>query len=122
MATSEKSIGSHCSVLSKVIVACAMPARARCSEPEKIISSVFLPRKRVYDCSPNTQRRESAMFDLPEPFGPTIAVIPLANSNTVREAKVLYPCSSRDFRRRDMFDFRFSIYDLRFLRLQVFRF
>jgi hypothetical protein len=29
------------------------------------------------------------MFDLPDPFGPTIAVIPLANSKMVFEANVL---------------------------------
>ena len=31
----------------------------------------------------------SAIFDFPEPFGPTIAVIPSANSKFVFEAKVL---------------------------------
>src|SRR5512141_2771014 len=105
MATSTKSTGSQPAVLSKTISADAMPARGRCSEPEKIMSSVFLPRKRPYDCSPSTHRSESATFDLPEPFGPTIAVIPLANSNTVREAKVLYPCNSSDFRRRGIYNF-----------------
>ena len=78
-ATSEKSTGSQPFELSKVIVAEAMPALGRCSEPAKIMSSVFLPRKRPYDCSPNTHRSESAMFDLPEPFGPTMAVTPSPN-------------------------------------------
>src|ERR1700690_187001 len=99
MLTSAKSTGNQFALLSKIISAEAMLARGRCSEPEKIMSSVFLPRNNIYDCSPNTQRNESAMFDLPEPLGPTIAVMPLANSKTVREANVLYPCSSRDFKR-----------------------
>src|SRR5574340_317404 len=43
------------------------------------------------------------MFDLPEPFGPTMAVMPLANSKTERDAKVLYPCSSSDFKRRGIY-------------------
>src|ERR1700690_4015785 len=99
MLTSAKSTGNQFALLSKIISAEAIPARGRCSEPEKIMSSVFLPRNNKYDCSPNTQRKESAIFDLPEPLGPTIAVMPPANSKTVRVAKVLYPCNSRDLRR-----------------------
>src|SRR5512142_2186678 len=105
MPTSVKSTGSQPVVLSKTTCAEAIPARGRCSEPLKIMSAVFLPRSNAYDCSPSTHRSASAMFDLPEPFGPTIAVMPLANSNVVRVAKVLYPCSSRDFRRRGMYGF-----------------
>src|SRR5690349_1011982 len=110
MPTSVKSTGSQPVALSKTMCAEAMLARGRCSDPLKIMSSVFLPRKRAYDCSPSTQRRESAMFDFPEPLGPTIAVIPPANSKVVLDAKVLYPCSSSDFRRRGMCDLSDSIY------------
>ena len=53
------------------------------------MSSVFLPRSRVYDCSPSTHRSASATFDLPAPFGPTMAVMPGANSKNVRVANVL---------------------------------
>src|SRR5215831_7527676 len=49
-------------------------------------------------CSPSTQRMPSATFDLPLPFGPTIAVMPGLNSSTVRGAKLLKPCSSRRLR------------------------
>src|SRR5512142_2346805 len=105
MPTSVKSTGSQPVVLSKTTCAEAIPARGRCSEPLKIMSAVFLPRSNAYDCSPSTQRNASAMFDLPEPFGPTIAVMPLANSNVVFDANVLYPCNSRDLSRRGIYLF-----------------
>ena len=38
-------------------------------------SSIARPRRCLADCSPMTQRMASTMFDLPQPFGPTIAVI-----------------------------------------------
>src|SRR3990172_628992 len=50
------------------------------------------------DCSPSTQRSASAMLDFPEPFGPTMAVIPWPKSNRVLEAKLLKPWSSRRFK------------------------
>ena len=87
--TSEKSTGSQPVELSKSTSAEAMPARGRCSEPAKIRSSVLLARSKLYDCSPNTQRSASAMLDLPEPFGPTMAVIPSENSKVVLATKVL---------------------------------
>jgi len=34
------------------------------------------PRSDFADCSPNTHEIASEMFDLPQPFGPTIAVMP----------------------------------------------
>src|SRR3972149_10768309 len=76
----------------------AMPSRALESEPEKITSSAFLPRSVFMLCSPNTQRAASAMLDLPEPLGPTIAVIPCPNSKVVRVAKLLKPWTSSRFR------------------------
>src|SRR5215469_13173005 len=57
-------------------------------------SSLFLPRRVRMLCSPSTQRSPSATLDLPEPFGPTMAVMPGLNSSTVRGAKLLKPCSS----------------------------
>lgn len=89
MVTSEKSIGSQPSLLSKVIVAAAIDARGRVSEPEKIMSSVRFPRSNENDCSPNTQRMASVMFDFPDPFGPTIAVIVGAKLKLNFVAKVL---------------------------------
>ena len=43
----------------------------------KITSVIFSPRIDLTDCSPKTQRIASAILDLPQPFGPTIPVIPL---------------------------------------------
>jgi len=51
------------------------------------------------------------MFDLPEPFGPTIAVIPLANSKTVRDVCILAVRAILDEEACLIFDFQFSIYD-----------
>ena len=39
-------------------------------------SAILLPLKDLTDCSPKTQRTASEIFDLPQPFGPTIPVIP----------------------------------------------
>src|SRR5437870_6970321 len=44
------------------------------------------------------------MFDLPEPFGPTTAVMPGRNSKTVRVAKVLKPWISRRLRYTALYD------------------
>lgn len=44
------------------------------SEPVKIMSSVFFPRRSLTDCSPRHQRTASARLDFPEPFGPTMTV------------------------------------------------
>jgi hypothetical protein len=41
------------------------------------------------DCSPITQRKASAIFDLPLPLGPTIAVIPGSKTSLVLSAKRL---------------------------------
>ena len=71
-----------------------MPAWDRRRLPEKIMSVVLLPRRLRMDCSPRAQRMASAMFDLPEPFGPTIAVTPVGKTNSDRLANDLYPCSS----------------------------
>src|SRR6187549_3013982 len=43
------------------------------------------------------------MFDLPEPLGPTTAVMPGRNSKTVRVAKVLKPWISRRLRYTALF-------------------
>ncbi len=50
-------------------------------------------------CSPSVQRRASARLLLPEPFGPTTALIPGANSTTVRSANNLKPCRRSATRR-----------------------
>src|SRR6266571_1962874 len=67
-------------------------------QPWKITSSIFPPRSRRGDCSPSTQRTASAMFDLPHPFGPTMAVTPRWKFNEVLSAKDLNPKAVKFFR------------------------
>ena len=46
-------------------------------------------------CSPSAQRSASARLLLPDPLGPTTALIPPPNSTFVRSANDLKPCSRR---------------------------
>jgi len=75
--------------LSNVRATSAMPDRARLSPPAKIISEVDLARSMLMLRSPSAQRMASAMLLLPVPLGPTIAVMPCGNSNSVLLAKDL---------------------------------
>jgi hypothetical protein len=56
--------------------------------------SILPPRSRRADCSPRTQRTASETFDLPQPFGPTIAVTPDSKVSVTVSAKDLNPDSS----------------------------
>src|SRR6516165_7988235 len=58
-------------------------------------SSALLPRSRVGACSPSTQRIASTTFDLPQPLGPTTAVIPGAKPTLVGSRNDLKPTKSR---------------------------
>src|SRR6516162_10740916 len=50
------------------------------------------PRSVFADCSPRTQAMASARFDLPQPFGPTMAATPSPwNLNSVRSQNDLNP-------------------------------
>ncbi len=80
--------------LSSVMRADALFARASVLEPLKIKSSPRFPRNDFMDCSPSTNRKASATFDLPEPFGPTIEVIGDPKSSAVFLANDLKPESS----------------------------
>src|SRR3569623_2729725 len=62
-------------VPSNVSETSANPAGPRDSDPAKMTSSMARPRRCLADCSPMTQRMASTMFDLPQPFGPTMPVI-----------------------------------------------
>src|SRR3989344_4673661 len=66
-------------------------------------SSPFCPRSDFSERSPSTQRKASVAFDLPEPFGPTMAVIGDSKSKSVFLAKDLKPESSRRRRRIGLF-------------------
>src|SRR3989338_4134429 len=100
--TSSKSIGILLSALSKKSATPAFPMRATPpaggGEPFQIKSSPFLPRRDFMDCSPKTQRMDSAILDFPEPFGPTTAVILDGNSSMVERAKDLKPEISTFFK------------------------
>ena len=64
------------------------------SVPAKITSCILLPRKALLDCSPNTQRIASLTLLFPQPFGPTIAVIPPSKLILVKSANDLKPTIS----------------------------
>ena len=68
------------------------------SEPAKMISGIFPPRKLFTDCSPSTQRIASVILLFPEPLGPTTAVTLFSKSITVRSAKDLNPAISIFFK------------------------
>src|SRR5258708_24857402 len=68
------------------------PVGFRSRVPEKITSSMRDPRNDFADCSPNTQEIASAMFDLPQPFGPMMAAMPSPwNLRSVRSQNDLNP-------------------------------
>src|SRR3989338_2492163 len=94
MVTVSKSIGRNLLLLSKTTLTLALLARGESPAPFQIKSSPFFPRRDLMDCSPNTKRKASAMFDLPEPFGPTIAEIGEEKVSSLFLAKLLNPVSS----------------------------
>src|SRR5574344_1525456 len=61
-------------------------------------SCILPPRRALALCSPSTQRMESAMLDLPQPLGPTMAVTPGSKRSVEGSAKDLKPCSFRALR------------------------
>ncbi len=63
------------------------------------MTSSDLRERSARPCSPSAQRRASARLLLPDPFGPTTALIPGPNSTLVRSANDLKPWS-RSARRR----------------------
>ena len=73
----------------------ARPRLRRDVEPLKMTSAISPPRRLLALCSPRIQRTASTMLLLPEPLGPTMAVMPAGKSNCVLSAKLLKPTSSR---------------------------
>src|SRR5436190_8732645 len=63
--------------------------------PAKMTSSIFPPRNDLAPCSPITQARASTTLDLPDPLGPTTAVMPGSKRRVVGAAKDLKPFSVR---------------------------
>src|SRR6476469_5455703 len=91
-------MGSAPSALSMVRVTSARPSGGRSAVPAKMTSSILPPRNDFAPCSPSTQAIASTTLDLPEPFGPTTAVMPGSNRRVVAEAKDLKPFRVSDFR------------------------
>src|ERR1041384_6352181 len=96
--TSEYSSGSAPSVLSMVSETSARPSGGRPAVPAKMTSSILPPRRLLAPCSPITHASASTTLDLPEPFGPTMQVIPGSSWSVVAEAKDLNPFRVRLFR------------------------
>src|ERR1700709_147123 len=76
----------------------ARPKGLRPSVPLKITSAISPPRRALADCSPRTQRMASETFDLPQPFGPTIAVTPGWKFRLVLLANDLKPKTVKFFK------------------------
>ena len=76
---------------SSVKVTSAREKGGRSLLPLKIISSISAPRSWRAELSPMTHRKASTMFDLPQPFGPTSALMPALKTISVGSAKDLNP-------------------------------
>ena len=87
------------SELSKTNSTEACPTGFRLPEPLKITSVIDSPRNCFAELSPMTQRTASIMFDLPQPFGPTIADKLLGNTTVVVSTKDLKPDILMHFKR-----------------------
>ena len=91
-------MGSAPSLLSIVSVTSARPSAGRPAVPANTTSSILPPRSGLTPCSPITQENASTTFDLPEPFGPTMHVMPGSNLSVVADANDLKPRSVKVFR------------------------
>src|SRR6201998_2131104 len=78
-----------------VMVTSANPMGGRLVVPLKMQSAIRSARRDLWLCSPSTQLMASTTFDLPQPFGPTIQVVPVPlNVTTVRSQNDLKPTIS----------------------------
>src|SRR4051794_11600532 len=78
-----------------VRVTSARPSAGRPAVPAKMTSSILPPRRLLAPCSPSTQAMASTTLDLPDPLGPTTAVMPGSRRSVVGDAKDLKPFSVR---------------------------
>src|SRR5450756_2507738 len=99
--TTSPPVSAHCSPLrdSSVSATSAIPSGRLRAAPLKMTSSIVVPRRLFADCSPSTHCTASQMLDLPEPFGPTIAVMRDGRVTEVRSTKDLKPWISSLFSR-----------------------
>src|SRR5579859_3520435 len=78
-----------------VIVTSARPSGGRFTVPLKMQSLIRPARRLLWLCSPSTHEIASTTFDLPQPFGPTMHVVPVPlNVTTVRSQNDLNPVIS----------------------------
>src|SRR5690606_3222776 len=71
----------------------AVPTGLRELEPLNTTSAMESPRRCFAEISPITQRTASMMFDLPQPFGPTMPVRLLGKVTVVGSTTDLNPAS-----------------------------
>src|SRR5215472_3866733 len=76
----------------------ARPSAGRPDVPAKTTSSILPPRSGLTPCSPMTHENASTTLDLPDPFGPTMHVMPGSNLSVVADANDLKPRMVRVFR------------------------
>src|SRR5690348_2331638 len=80
---------------SSVIVTSASPIGGRFVVPLKMQSAMRSARRLLWLCSPSTQEIASTTLDFPQPFGPTMHVVPEPlNVTTVRSQNDLNPVIS----------------------------
>src|SRR5215471_15223931 len=92
MSISGSPVSPYTSGSISVRVTSAMPVVLRSRVPAKMPSCMFTPRSDRADCSPKTHEIASEIFDLPQPFGPTIAATPSPwNFSSVRSQNDLNP-------------------------------
>src|SRR5215469_14979520 len=73
----------------------AIPSGGRLAVPLKMQSAMRSARRDLWLCSPSTQEMASTTFDFPQPFGPTIHVVPEPlKVTTVRSQNDLKPTIS----------------------------
>src|SRR6202046_5191675 len=72
LATASDSSGS-----TSVSVTSAIPKGGRLAVPLKMQSDMRSARSILWLCSPSTQEIASTTFDLPQPLGPTMQVMPI---------------------------------------------
>src|SRR6266849_9068210 len=90
-----KRAASASSRSSMVIVTSASPRGGRLVVPLKMQSAMRSARSDLWLCSPRTQEMASTTLDLPQPFGPTMQVVPdPLNVTTVRSQNDLKPTIS----------------------------
>ena len=95
---SDAGTGMRPALLSMTNFTSAMPRAGREGLPAKMTSAIWPPRSTLGPCSPRTQAIASATLDLPDPFGPTMTLMPGVNSSVVLSANDLNPRMVRDRR------------------------